>query len=91
MTDDHAPFKWHGYTFEYEAAREHPHSGSVMPAGWFCRLGDERIAWASHTTRHAAKRALVTKLRWLARDHGKQADRLKVIADRMAYELEKAQ
>lgn len=91
MTDDHRPFKWHGYTFEYEVEREHPHSGSIMPAGWFCRLGQERIAWASHPTRSSAKFALMVKLRWLVSDHTKQAERLKVLADRMAAELEKVQ
>lgn len=91
MSDDYKPFKWHGYTFEYEAEREHPHSGSIMPAGWFCRLGQERIAWASHPTRSKAKLALVTKLQWAAKDHTAQAERLTVLADRMAAELEKAQ
>lgn len=89
--DDRKPFKWHGYTFEYETEREHPHSGSIMPAGWFFRLGDERVAWASHLTRHSAKRALVTRLQWEARDHDKQADRLKVLVGRMTAELEQSQ
>lgn len=92
MTDDRAPFKWHDYTFEYEEEREHPHSGSIMPAGWFCHIdGDLVVSWSSHKTRSAAKQGLLAKLRWQASDHIKQADRLKVLADRMAAELRKTQ